>query len=791
MNNLILRIAFRNLKRHGKFSVLNILGLCIGFTFINLIALFVVREYTFDRFHKKADSIYRMEVQVKNDDGTIKNSSNITVNQVEALKTILPGLSNITFLNYSYFDWDQGAWLTFEGNSFQLHRMAFTNDAFADVFSFPVIAGNLKEALNDPHAMIITQDNAQKIFEERNPVGEVVLLNSHPVTIKAVIDASSFHSSIPFSGLINYQAASYFTDHRIDDYSNLPFFEINPKTDFQRLAEISKNVFLKDIPADQKNSLSSKVKINFFPLTKSYFKEGEPFDPLLHGNRVLAVVILAIGILILMLAIINYINLAFASSFKRHKELAIRSISGSGRRSLVLQFLFEGILISSIAGVFSLLLSGALIPWFNKIIAYPLSTQNLLNPVIILIFPVIVILTGLASGIFPALITTRSTLLNQIKGSLPKTNKYAVWKYLVLFQMFISIALIIGTIAIVRQIHFTRTTDMGFRVNNIITLPIYKLGEKRNSFLQTIENNGQTEAFSLSSTYLNTFNEWGGSLSDGAEKKEISYFVIHANANFLNLTGINLTKGRNFEDGNTSDLNSCLVNETAIAQLGIKDPLSATISDCPIVGVVKDFHIQSLHYRIGPVVIFNASEDRTGIASVRFIADNSRQVAAYMSFLRKTWTEMSLDQPFEFEFLDQRLKNLYLKDESLMKAFTSFSILAVLIACFGLFGLVSFISETKIKEIGIRKVNGAKISEVLIMLNKDFVKWVAIAFMIATPVAYYAMSKWLESFAYKTSLSWWIFALAGLLAMGIALLTVSWQSWKAATRNPVEALRYE
>ena len=791
MDFSILKIIFRNLRKQRKFSILNILGLSIGFTFISLITLFVMREVSYDRFHKKSDSIYRMEILLKNEDGTIQKGENITIDQVRALKAKLPGVRNITFLNYSYFDWDQGAWLKEGEKSFQLHRMAFSNAAFADVFSFPVIAGDLKQALEDPYGMVLSESNARKIFGGQNPVGKDVLLNNHPVTIKAVIDANSFHSSIPFDGLISYQAAKYFTGHIIDDFSNRPFFEINPKANIEELAEVGKNIFLKDFPEEQQDSLANKVDVNFFPLTESYFKKGEPFDPLKHGSRILVGVILTVGILILVLAVINYINLSFAGSFKRHKELAVRRISGSGRKNLVIQFLFEGILISLIAAVISLFISGVSLPWFNRMIDYPLNSVNFLNHGFLIFFITLVLVTGSVSGILPALWTTRVSSINLLKGNSRNTNKFTVWKYLVLFQMFISIALIIATISIARQVHFANTMDMGFNVNRVITIPVNKLGNKMNVFLNEVNNNPQTQACALSSVYLNTFNQWGGELNDGGQEKQISYFVIHANADFLKTTDIHLVMGRNFEKGNTSDINSCLINETAVSQLGIKNPLSATISGRPILGVVKDFHIQSLHYKIGPIVIFNDPERMTGMASIRFLADNNRQISNYLSFLKTSWKNLSPNNPFEYEFLDQRLKSMYEKDERLMKAFSSFSILAIVVACLGLFGLISFISETKIKEIGIRKVNGAKVSEILTMLNKDFVKWVVVAFVVATPVAYYVMHKWLENFAYKTTLSWWVFALAGLLALGIAMLTVSFQSWRTATKNPVEALRYE
>jgi putative ABC transport system permease protein len=421
----------------------------------------------------------------------------------------------------------------------------------------------------------------------------------------------------------------------------------------------------------------------------------------------------------------------------------------------------------------------------------PIYSKQLFQSGFISLLALVVIFTGSVSGIFPALAATRRSSLLKIKSNNQTLNKSTKWKYLVVFQMVISIGLISGTISIMKQMHFAKNIDMGFNIENVVTLPVSKLGSKMNVYLESINNNPKTEAWALSSTYLNTFNLWGGKLNDGVQEKEISYYVILANADFLHATGIQLTRGRNFEKESAIDANSCIIIETAVKQYGLTDPLSAKISGCPIVGVVNDFHIQSLHYKIGPIVIYNSPLKKTGLATIHFKAGSNVPSSSYITFLKTSWEGLGTDNPFEYEFLDQRLQNMYEKDERLMNAFLSFSILAIIIAALGLYGLISSMAETKVKEIGIRKVNGARVSEILVILNKDFIILVTIAFVIAFPISWYILHKWLQNFAYKTELSWWIFGLSGILALGIALLTVSWQSWRAATRNPVEALRYE
>ena len=787
----MIKNVLNDLKAQRKFTILNLIGLCVGFTFISLITLFVIREFSYDSFHSKGDSIYMIEFVIKNDDGTIIRFKTIDNNQVETLKTQIPGILNITFLNYSYFDGDNGTRIKFDNKEFQLNRMAFTNAALADIFSFKTISANLTEALNDPRGLVLSEDIAKKIFGKENPIGKSVLLNNQPVIIRAIIESNPFQSSIRFDGLINFQASQYFTGQIISDLTNLAFLEIDPKANLKIIEAGIKDMLLHDVPKQDRVLLEDKLKVSLLSLKNSYFSEGDAFDPMFHGNKSLVSIILIIGILILALAIINYINLSFAGSFRKQKELVIRSIFGATRKDLILSFLIASILISLSALIISLFIVEIPLPWFNRMIDNPLYSKQLFQSGFIILLALVAIFTGFVSGIFPALGATRRSSLLKIKGDNRTLNKSTKWKYLVVFQMVISIGLISGTISIMKQMQFAKNIDMGFNIENVVTIPVHKLGGKMNVFLELINNHPKTEASALSTTYLNTFTLWGGKLNDGLQEKEVSYYMIRANADFLKATGIQLTRGRNFEKESVVDANSCIINETAVKQYGLTNPLSSKIRGCTIVGVVNDFHIQSLHYKVGPVVIYNSPIKYTGLATIRFKSENNVQSSDYITFLKTSWESLATDTPFEFEFLDQRLLNMYEKDKKLMNAFSSFSILAIIIASLGLFGLISSMSETKIKEIGIRKVIGAKISEILTMLNKDFIILVAIAFVIAFPISWYTLNKWLQNFAYRTELSWWIFGLSGILALCIALLTVSWQSWRAATRNPVEALRYE
>ena len=412
----MIKTALKDLKAQRKFTILNLIGLCIGFTFLSLITLFVIREFSYDRFHSKADSIYMLEFVIKNDDGTINRSKRIDIKQVDALKTQIPGISNITFLNYRYFDWDNGTWIKFDNKEFQLHRMAFTNDALADIFSFKTISANLKEALNDPRSLVLTEDNAKKIFGKEDPIGKSVLLNKQPVIIRAIIESNPFQSSIRFDGLINFQESQYFTGQIIDDYSNLAFLEIDPKANLKNIEAGVKDLFLQDVPKQERVLLQDKLKVNLLSLKNSYFSEGDAFDPMFHGNKTLVSIILIIGILILALAVINYINLSYAGSFRKQKELAIRSIFGASRINLILSFLTSSILISLFAFVLSLFIAEIPLQWFNRMIDNPLYSKQLFQSGFIILFALVVIFTGFVSGIFPAIAATRRSSLLKIKS---------------------------------------------------------------------------------------------------------------------------------------------------------------------------------------------------------------------------------------------------------------------------------------------------------------------------------------------------------------------------------------
>ncbi len=793
MKKFLLLITVRNLLSEKKISFLNMLGLTAGFTFTILIFIFAYREFSFDNFHENIDRIYITEILHKQDDGTINKSRNLSISDIDVLRKTIPGIDKIAFLNYSYFDWDFGAWIEYDGIKHNLEKMAFTDGALTQVFSFETKTGNLQAALDDPKSIVLAESIADKIFISQNPIGQSVKLNDQSFTVQAVIKDLPQNSSIAFSGLLNYKASQKFLGKIIDDYSYLPFFLLKGKADRENVAGSIYKYFISTIPLETIQALKeSSFTATLVPLNDIYFHDALPYDVLKHGNKTLTLIILLIGILIISLAVINYINLTIAGSLKWTKSYSVQRVFGLGLKGGAILLIFKSILLCTLAFSFSILLITQVIPLFNSLIEYPIQLSDYLSLKYICALFTFVILVAFVSGIIPGLFVARFSPAMHLRGeTLKGVTKNTLWNKLLLFQLVISIVLISGSLIIYKQVKYATDEDIGIITENIIVLPASKLGDKKNAFVDLIRNNSLTVSQCLSSPYLHTFNEWGGILNVDGKEKIISYFIVHANQDFIPTLNLKVKEGRNFLEDEQSDFECYIINETAKEAYGITSIENAILNDKPIVGVVNDFNYNSFRHTIQPMAIWKTTANRTGYQTIHFNAGSRQEIADYMTFLKNSWQNLRPDVPFEYEFLDDRIDAMYVKEITLMNAIITFTALAIFISCLGLLGIVSFIVEVRTKEIGIRKVNGAGISEVMVMLNKDFVRWVSIAFIFATPIAWYAMNKWLQNFAYKTSLSWWIFALAGILALGIALLTVSWQSYRAASRNPVEALRYE
>jgi putative ABC transport system permease protein len=688
-----------------------------------------------------------------------------------------------------------------ETETFQVNDIIYADSTFFDIFSFSVIQGDAKTSLTEPNSIVLTESTANKIFGNSDPVGktiEFIGTNENPrleYTVSAIIKDIPVNSSIKFNGIVSFTTLKSIKPGGIDvdeDYGNWTYDTYILKKRNSSVDELTKKtneIWLNDVlkRSDiRPDSESAKEFISgFVPLKEVSF---------FNNNKARFIyLILSVGIFIIILALINFINLSVAKASTRTKEIAIKKINGSSRYDLIKQFIGETLLLTFISTALALVIVYYLLPLFSEITGITFSFKLSENPEWILLLISGSILTGILAGIYPALYISSfkpvTILKNEkISGNLNKT----IIQILIVFQFVISIILIISTIIIARQVRYMRTENIGFDNKHIIICRLTKnIQNKFDIFKQGLLENPDILHVATSSG-IGLAEKFHISFTEEINGVEKSFRAMAVDPDFIKTISLKIIEGRDFSwELETDKSKTVILNETAVKYFAL-DPalgfeLNINNSKALVIGVIKDYHNESFQNKISPQVLWYVPGWNSSL-SIRISSNN---ISKTIQYIKNQWNELSPDIPFEFQFLDEKYDALYWEDDKFNLLIGYFSIIAIMIACLGLFGLVSFSTERRNKEIGIRKINGAKISEILVMLNRDFVIRVTIAFIIAVPVAWYAMQKWLQSFAYKTELNLWIFALAGIISLSIALLTVSWQSWRAATRNPVDALKYE
>ncbi len=766
------KITLRRIINHPTYSVINILGLAIGLTCFIVIMLWVKNENSYDKFHENADRLF--QVAFTNETGDYHGYYQ-TGTLAGYLKQNFPEILHSTSFNGGQCK------IAAENKGFYCIG-SFADSSFLKMFSFPFIFGDATTSLIKPHSVVITKSLSLKLFGNENSIGKLVKINEgSDYTVTAVIKDIPATSQMKFDLLMPVCDEQDWMKTWNSKWTQT-YVMLQDKGQFKDVNQKISGVMNLFQP-------SWKNTLYLTPFTNRHLLD-------INGGGLITYIWIFSGmaLIILLLACVNFMNLSTSRTELRHKEIFIKKIAGLRRSHLSAQFLIEALFIAFISLLISLVLVKVSLPLVNNLLNTNLNIE--LNISTILSLLLVTLFTGIIAGSYPAFYL--STIMP--KQNLLKTNHKSGTKNiklknaLVVFQFTISVFFISCTFLVSNQIQFLQSKDLGMKKENIIKLTtIGKLNEKAVELKQELLKNPGIENISVSNNDLTSWNTSGPLEWDGRDKSqliEIGYNWV--DDDFLETFKLKMKEGRFFSKNFTSDQSaSFILNEKAVSYLGLKNPVGMKVEswfgvEGTIIGIVKDFNTTSLHDELGPISLLSA--DR---GNYMFIAVNGNNVTKTLGFIEQKVKELVPDDPFEHQFLDDHINNLYKTEALTSKIANVLTVLAIIISCLGLFGLALSTLEQRTKEIGIRKVNGAKISEILFLLNKDFLKWVAIAFVIATPVAWYAMNKWLESFAYKTTLSWWIFALAGLLALGIALLTVSWQSWRAARRNPVEALRYE
>ncbi|HRH48001.1 MAG TPA: ABC transporter permease [Panacibacter sp.] len=803
------KIAFRNLWKNKGYSAINIFGLACGLAVCMLITLYVIDELSYDRYNTAAENIYRVDSDIKFGGSELKLA--VCSDPMGAtLKKDYPQVEEYTRIYAS-----SGSKLIKKGTEFITEQnVANVDSTFFNVFTLPALSGDTKTALNAPNTVVITETAAKKYFGTANALGKIVEADNTPYKVTAVIKDiphnSHFHFDFLFSmGNVDYPFGTYLS-HNFQTY-----IKLRPGTDYKAFEKNFTQVIDKYILPEAKqfmqiNSMDdfskagNKLEYTLMPLLNIHLYSDRFPELDANGNIQYVYIFSAVALFVLLIACINFMNLSTARSANRAKEVGIRKVLGTGRKTLITQFLVESTVTVMISMIIAIGVAYLVLPLFNDIAAKSLSVNDLLSAKILPFIIALPFVVGILAGSYPALFLSKFKPITVLKGNAGKgLKKSNLRSTLVVIQFATSIILIIGTIVVYNQLNYIQTKKLGFNKDQVLVINgTGALDKNIDAFKNSVlgikgVNVGTISSYlpvSASSRSDNTFSKEAVMTPQNGfnmQNWRIDY-------DYIKTLGMEIIKGRNFSKEYGADSTAIIINETAASLLGFKDPIGQKLYWSPdnnsasrtqgytIIGVVRNFNYESLRQNIGPLC-FNLSRS-TGIASFRV---GTADIKSLVTQVEDIWKTMAPGMPFSYNFLDDSFDNMYRSEQRIGTLTLIFAVLAIFIASLGLFGLATFMAEQRTKEIGIRKVLGASVQGIVQMLSKDFIKLVAIAFVFAAPVAWYFMHTWLQDFAYRTDISWWIFALAGSGALAIALLTVSFQAIRAALMNPTKSLRTE
>ncbi len=792
-----IKTALRNVWKKKTFSVINITGLALGMAVSFLILLFVRHEVSYDRFHENSQNIYRIATHL-DAEGRQLHVPCVPAPLGPKLKEIYPEILEVARLRGGYT-----RLVSFEDKLFEEEKIYYAEPSLLNIFTIKVLKGDPKTFLEAPFSLVLTQEMAEKYFGSQDPIGRTVKFrHKDDYTITGVVEKMPENSHFKFNMLASlssmeklqrdlntWMGFNYFTYLR---------FQGSPDTAF--LTQKYNDLLMSNVPEQLVKQLNIKIQLELQPLTSihhSSYTEGEMEPP---GNPAYIRIFTAIALFILLIACINFMNLSTAQSSQRAKEVGMRKVLGAERKKLITQFLGESLILSFISLGLAVLLILALQPLINALINIKLVFNPIKNWNISLLFASITLLVGILAGAYPAFFLSSFAPLEVFRSRFKAGKGHKFFRNgLVSLQYTISITLICSTIVIFAQLKHVKNYNLGFDKEHVVTISLR--GNINSDVFKTemLALPGVSRAAACS--YAPTFgsSETRFSFEEVAEGGAQILPFVAIDEDYMDTMGLQIAAGRNFSRDFPSDTKAMILNQTLVNQLGWKDPIGKTVNmtdvdekreliDVPytVIGVVKDFHFESLHQKLRGH-IFTLSEDKGAMA----IKISPKNTSATLASIGKIWQKLEPSYPFDYAFLDARVDRLYRTEQRLGNIFVSFTLIAIFVACLGLFGLASFTVEQRTKEIGIRKVLGASVSSLLLLLSRDFSKWVILANLLAWPIAYLVMVQWLQGFAYRIGLSLWIFLASGVIALLISLLTISSKSLKAAAANPIKSLHYE
>ena len=785
----IFKTTYRNFVRKPATSLINLLGLAVSLALVIILSVYSYSELATDNYHKNGDRLYLY--------ADLNGRMYMPAILKDQIDTNIPEVESAVRL--------AGAW---EAPVFQASDrdpitsdMVFADADFFKLFTYQAAEGNLETALNEPMTVVLTKTLADKLFGNEKALGKTVKLNNDKeLTVSAVINEPKTNTSLSFSAITSTATRKIvqpngeeFTNWGWSNFQLFVLLKEGAKPD--ETAKKIASLYPKD---DQNQEELSRLKLNTF--RNVYFSKFSLFgnNYLRCGDKQKIMILLLVAALVLMIALVNFINISSSQWMEKIRQTGVLKVIGASKTNILRSSLFEAFLLFLMSLFLAILIIQLLFPFISSSTGIRFNPQLLYRPSFLIVSIAGTFILCLIFSIIPALRISSSKAVDNLKKTVDPGSSNSIFRgILVTTQFVITIVLIAFTVLVQKQVNFG-SSNLGFNQENMIGIKLTpQLNNKKEVLKKLLQERSNVAQVSFTQYFPGKpMSHWVTNQGDKG-KKQFNFDTFNADAAFFEITRLQLLQGRFTSEDLPTDRNKLVVNETFLRENKLNDPIGTKMvmgfdqdgGLCEIIGVVKDFHYKSFNQPIGSLVIQN--QDRVSYALVTLRTGDFNSLQSAIQDIKTMSASLSPSFPVEISFFDQAIENLYQSELQFRSTFSLFAGCAIVICCLGILAMSLFACQRRIKEIGIRKVNGAKVSEVLTMLNRDFIKWVAIAFVIATPIAYYAMNKWLESFAYKTTLSWWVFALAGLLALGIALLTVSWQSWKAATRNPVEALRYE
>ncbi len=795
------KIALRNILKHKFFSVINITGLVIGMTCCLLIFIYVMDELSYDRFNYGYENLYRVALHGRMSGQEIL-TSNSSLPVGPAMKAEIPGIEEMTRLMPS----GSGMAFRYDDKSFTEPKVFYADSNFLEFFRYNLLEGDAKTALKDPNTIVITPAIATKYFGTEDPMGKALVIGLDKIACKVtgVMDQLPSNSHLHFNALISAVTGEKNFFNGWTGNSIFTYIRKTPETTAEEVNAKLEGLVKKYVGEELKNGLGISYdqfikqgglySYYIFPIADSHLSSGLSDDIEPVGDMRNVYIFSGVGLFILLIACINFMNMATAQSAGRAKEVGLRKTLGSQRSQMIWQFLSESFLYSAVAIVLALMISFMVLPYFNLLSGKELTLSALMSPLFTLAAAVLIILVGFVAGSYPAFYLTSFNVVEVLKGKARAGMKSkGVRSSLVVFQFAVSTFLIIATLVVFQQLSYMQTKNLGLDKGNVISIAgTRRLAGNRDAFKTAIED----KTGIVKSSYTdNTFPGINNITVFRQHGIEVDHLVGKYNADWdhLDVMKIEMKEGRFFSREFKSDTVAVVINEAAVKEFGLQHPLEESLTDfngpvpqeVKIIGVMKDFNFETLKSKVRPLVVQLTEKSR--ILLVRYQGDPQKAIAS----VEQEWKNLAPGEPFEYSFLDQDFDRLFRSEMRLRNIFTVFSSLAIFIACMGLFALAAFTTEQRTKEIGVRKALGATTMSLTVLLSKEFTRLVVIAILPAVALGWYVADWWLKDFTYRISLSPITFVGSALMAIVIAWITVSYQSVKAASSNPVSSLRYE